>query len=210
MDRWSLTHVAATDRLDGAAGGWRSTAMISASLWYGAAGQLAWIVYDARSRSDRGACRRSGCSLRRRRTDPLVDDEIWGVMAAGWADPWKLIVGSRRTHWPRVRRACRTAIAKIVEPCELIVVESVVSWRPRTRRGGGSSERDLHDGVQQQLATLALELGTVNWVLPPVEVAARRPRQRLPRGFIVSSTSRAKSPEASIRGLGEWVGSERC
>ena len=99
-------------------------------------GQPAWIAYDHAPGAIAALARQVGvrCGVG---APILVDDEIWGVMAAGWADP--LEPSSEAVE--RIgdfAELVATAIAN-TESRAALIASARASWRPRTRRGDGSS-----------------------------------------------------------------------
>jgi signal transduction histidine kinase len=93
----------------------------------------------------------------------LVDDRVWGMTAAGWTDR---------------REASSEAAERIAEFTELVAAAiantdsraELVASRARVVAAGDEArrriERDLHDGAQQQLVTLALKLRTLASTVP--------------------------------------------
>jgi len=93
----------------------------------------------------------------------LVDDEVWGVMAAGWADPLEAS-SDTVARIADFAELVATAIANTESRAALIASRArVVTSADEARR---RIERDLHDGVQQQLVTVALKLQSVASSLP--------------------------------------------
>ncbi|MFA9269331.1 MAG: PAS domain S-box protein [Baekduiaceae bacterium] len=85
----------------------------------------------------------------------VVDDRLWGAMVAAWPDPVE--------HWDDTERRMAeftellaTAIANAEGRDQLAASRiRVVAASDETRR---RIERDLHDGIQQRLVSIALEL----------------------------------------------------
>ncbi len=125
-------------------------------------GQPAWMSYDDTS----GLIAAKARTLRVRcvvAAPILVDDRIWGMTAAGWTDR---------------REASSEAEERIAEFTELVAAAianaesraELVASRARVVAAGDEArrriERDLHDGAQQQLVTLALKLRSLASTIP--------------------------------------------
>jgi PAS domain S-box-containing protein len=111
------------------------------------------VSYDARGQPGPVAGHRG---LRCAVAAPIVvDDEIWGVMLAGWQRPRRNTAEAeqRMTDFTEL---VATAIANAESRAELVASRArVVAASDDTRR---RIERNLHDGAQQHLVTLALQL----------------------------------------------------
>jgi PAS domain S-box-containing protein len=93
----------------------------------------------------------------------LVDDQVWGVMVAGWRQPRRNSpeAEQRMTEFTEL---VATAIANAESRAELVASRArVVAASDDTRR---RIERDLHDGAQQRLVTLALQLHSLTSAIP--------------------------------------------
>jgi PAS domain S-box-containing protein len=93
----------------------------------------------------------------------LVDDQVWGVMVAGWRQPRRNSpeAEQRMTEFTEL---VATAIANAETRAELVASRArVVAASDDTRR---RIERDLHDGAQQRLVTLALQLHSLTSAIP--------------------------------------------
>lgn len=94
----------------------------------------------------------------------VVDDRLWGAMVAAWPDPIE--------HWDETERRMAeftellaTAIANAEGRDQLAASRiRVVAASDETRR---RIERDLHDGIQQRLVSIALELRSAAAQVPP-------------------------------------------
>jgi signal transduction histidine kinase len=85
----------------------------------------------------------------------VVDGSIWGFMVAG-SGPGEPIPAGTEAHLARFTELLATAVSNATIRDDLIASRArVVAAADETRR---RIERDLHDGAQQQLVTLALEL----------------------------------------------------
>ncbi len=101
-----------------------------------------------------------------------VDGQLWGAMIVGTSGPDAL---------PADTEACvsdfaeliATAIANAHARAELVASRArIVTASDNARRG---IERDLHDGAQQRLVTLALQVRTLQMAIPedPAELRSR-------------------------------------
>lgn len=117
-------------------------------------GQPESISYDAASGPIAAFARTLG--LRRGVGAPiLVDDRIWGAMLAGWDEPYA-ITSETAGRISEITKLVAAAIANAESRSELVESRArVVAASDDTRR---RIERDLHDGAQQRLVTLALKL----------------------------------------------------
>jgi signal transduction histidine kinase len=101
----------------------------------------------------------------------VVDGRLWGVMAVASTRPVPLPVATE-SRIAAFTELLGTAIAMASGRAELTASRArIVAAADETRR---QLERDLHDGVQQRLVSLGLELRTVEAALPPdVELRAQ-------------------------------------
>jgi signal transduction histidine kinase len=102
----------------------------------------------------------------------VVEGRLWGVMAAGWMEPGRLPaqVEGRLAQFTQL---VGTAIANAESRVELAASRArVVAAADEARR---RIERDLHDGTQQRLVSLALDLRAAESSTPSelVELRAR-------------------------------------
>jgi signal transduction histidine kinase/PAS domain-containing protein len=94
----------------------------------------------------------------------VVDGRLWGVMAAESTRPDPLPVATE-SRIAAFTELLGTAIAKAHSRAELTASRArIVTAADETRR---RLERDLHDGVQQRLVSLALELRAAEEALAP-------------------------------------------
>jgi signal transduction histidine kinase len=104
-------------------------------------------------------------------TGPIVvEGRLWGLIAASWTEPGRLPVGieGRLTQFTEL---VATAIANADSRAELVASRArVVAAADETRR---RIERDLHDGTQQRLVSLALELRAAEGAVPSELVALK-------------------------------------
>jgi len=93
----------------------------------------------------------------------LVDDQVWGVMLAGWRQPRRNSPEAEQ-HMTEFTELVATAIANAESRAELVASRArVVAASDDTRR---RIERDLHDGAQQHLVALTLRLRSLTPVIP--------------------------------------------
>jgi signal transduction histidine kinase len=104
-------------------------------------------------------------------TGPIVvEGRLWGLIGASWTEPGRLPMGieGRLTQFTEL---VATAIANADSRAELIASRArVVAAADETRR---RIERDLHDGTQQRLVSLALELRAAEATVPSELVELR-------------------------------------
>ena len=94
----------------------------------------------------------------------VVEGALWGVIAVGSDDPTQ-VVGQIETRLAEFTQLLATAIANAETRAELEASRArIVATADATRR---RIERDLHDGAQQQLVSLALELRAAQAAAPP-------------------------------------------
>ena len=92
-----------------------------------------------------------------------VEGRLWGVMIAGFTDTRAL--GDIETRMAQFTELAATAIANAESRAELAASRArVVATSDETRR---RIERDLHDGTQQRLIALGLELRAAGEIVPP-------------------------------------------
>ena len=93
----------------------------------------------------------------------VVEDRLWGAMIADWMDPEPLPAGTE-DRLAEFTGLVATAIANAESRAELTASRArVVAAADETRR---RLERDLHDGTQQRLVSLALDLRAVEASVP--------------------------------------------
>jgi PAS domain S-box-containing protein len=94
----------------------------------------------------------------------VVDGRLWGVMAAASTRPYPLPVATE-SRLAAFTELLGTAIAMADSRAQLTASRArIVAAADETRR---RLERDLHDGVQQRLVSLGLELRAAEATLPP-------------------------------------------
>jgi signal transduction histidine kinase len=94
----------------------------------------------------------------------VVDGALWGVMNAGSRDPEPLF-GQTESRLAEFTQLLATAIANAEGRAEVDASRArIVATADAARR---RVERDLHDGAQQQLLSLALELRAAQAAVPP-------------------------------------------
>jgi signal transduction histidine kinase len=96
-------------------------------------------------------------------TPIMVDGHLWGVIVASWRRSGLAAQAEQRMlHFTRL---AETAIANAESRSELTASRArIVAASDATRR---RLERDLHDGVQQRLVSLALDVRATQSALPP-------------------------------------------
>src|SRR4030081_3629622 len=125
-------------------------------------GQPESISYDAAPGRIAAFARTPG--LRRGVGAPiLVEDRIWGAMLAGWVEPFA-ITSETADRISEITQLVAGALANAERRRQLVGSRvRVVAASDDTRR---RIERDLHDGAQQRLVTLALKLGSHQPTIP--------------------------------------------
>jgi signal transduction histidine kinase len=94
----------------------------------------------------------------------VVEGGLWGVMVAGWTEGRGVSVDAE-DRMAEFTELVATAIANANSRAELAASRSrVVSAADEARR---RIERDLHDGAQQRLVALGLQLRAVETAVPP-------------------------------------------
>jgi signal transduction histidine kinase len=96
----------------------------------------------------------------------IVDGAVWGLMMIGSADG--LLPGRTEDRLAEFTELLGTAVANTQSRTELSASRArIVAAADETRR---RLERDLHDGIQQRLVSLALKAGTMATMTPqPVD-----------------------------------------
>jgi signal transduction histidine kinase len=93
----------------------------------------------------------------------VVDGSIWGFMVAG-GGPGEAIPAGTEEHLARFTELVATAVSNATMRAELAASRArVIAAADEARR---RIERDLHDGAQQQLVTLALGLRSAEGRVP--------------------------------------------
>ncbi|MEA2435794.1 MAG: hypothetical protein QOF65_350 [Thermoleophilaceae bacterium] len=94
----------------------------------------------------------------------IVDGRLWGVMLAAWSRPEPLPVATE-SRLAEFTTLVAAGISNAQARAELIASRArIVAAADETRR---RIERDLHDGTQQRLVSLALEVRTAEATVPP-------------------------------------------
>jgi signal transduction histidine kinase len=113
----------------------------------------------------------------------VVDGGIWGFIVVG-GKPGKPIPADTEERLARFTELVATAVSNTTMRSEL------VASRARVLAAGDDArrriERDLHDGVQQRLVTLAVELRNVEARVPPENDSLREEISRLARGVVTT------------------------
>jgi PAS domain S-box-containing protein len=116
----------------------------------GITSQLAGVIRQRGIRSEVGA-------------PVLVDGRIWGALIAGTDEPDPLPAGSE-LRLARFSELIATAVANATTRSELVESRArIVTASDEARR---RIERNLHDGTQQRLVTLGLDLQAVSAKIP--------------------------------------------
>jgi len=94
----------------------------------------------------------------------IVEGRLWGVLLASWAGT-RAIPSDSEHRLVQFTELVGTAVANAESRAELAASRArVVATADETRR---RIERDLHDGAQQQLVSLVLELRDAQEAMPP-------------------------------------------
>jgi signal transduction histidine kinase len=110
----------------------------------------------------------------------VVEGRLWGLVGASWTQPGPLPAGieGRLTQFTEL---VGTAVANADSRAELSASRArVVAAADDTRR---RIERDLHDGTQQRLVSLALDLRSAEAAVPPEMVELRTQLSRVVKGL---------------------------
>ncbi|TMM00713.1 MAG: PAS domain S-box protein [Actinobacteria bacterium] len=93
----------------------------------------------------------------------VVEDRLWGAIVATAAEP-RPLPPDTEARLASFTELVATAIANAESRAELAASRArVVTAADEARR---RIERDLHDGVQQRLVSLGLEVRTAEWIVP--------------------------------------------
>jgi signal transduction histidine kinase len=94
----------------------------------------------------------------------IVEGGLWGVILAHWRDP-QAVPPDTEGRIAQFTQLVATAISNAASRAQLAASRArIVATADETRR---RIERDLHDGIQQRLVTLALQLRTAQDFVPP-------------------------------------------
>ena len=100
----------------------------------------------------------------------VVEGGLWGVILAYWRDS-QAVPPDNEGRMAQFTQLVATAISNAASRAQLAASRArIVMTADETRR---RIERNLHDGIQQRLVTLALELRTVNDAVSPERAALR-------------------------------------
>jgi PAS domain S-box-containing protein len=128
--------------------------------YQGASGELAAVIRERGIRSEVGA-------------PVLVEGRVWGALVAGWDTPEPPPQGSE-FRLASFAELVATAVSNATTRNELVASRTrIVTAADEARR---RIERNLHDGTQQRLVTISLELQAAKGEVP---VEARQARTRL-------------------------------
>ena len=95
----------------------------------------------------------------------MVDGRLWGVMVAAQTGPGPLPADTE-SRVAQFTELIATAISNIQARTDLAASRARIVGGHRRRRAG-AFVRDLHDGAQQRLVSLALELRGAEAMAPP-------------------------------------------
>jgi signal transduction histidine kinase len=110
----------------------------------------------------------------------VVDGQVWGALIAGWDSPELSADGSER-RLASFAELIGTAVSNTTTRSEVILSRArIVAAADEARR---RIERDLHDGTQQQLVSLGLELQTVQSKIPETLGVPREDFERIGRNL---------------------------
>jgi signal transduction histidine kinase len=110
----------------------------------------------------------------------VVEGRLWGVMTAGWMESGRLPAGVEG-RLAQFTKLVATAIANADSRVELAASRArVVAAADDTRR---RIERDLHDGTQQRLVSLALDLRAAEVSVPSELIQLRAHLSRTTEGL---------------------------
>jgi signal transduction histidine kinase len=110
----------------------------------------------------------------------VVDGRLWGVMLAAWSHPAPLPVATE-SRLAEFTGLVAAAISNAQTRAELIASRvRIVAAADETRR---RIEHDLHDGTQQRLVSLALDLRTAEATVPPEASELRARLGRVAEGL---------------------------
>lgn len=110
----------------------------------------------------------------------VVNRRPWGAMIASSRQPEPLPLGSE-SHISAFTELVGTAISNAQARAELAASRArIVAASDETRR---SIERDLHDGTQQRLVSLGLELRTAELGVPPEMAEVKEQMSRVAEGL---------------------------
>ena len=94
----------------------------------------------------------------------VVDGRVWGAIVASWAKG-RAMPTDTEAHLAQFTELVATAIANAQAQAELTASRArIVATADETRR---RIERDLHDGAQQRLVSLTLQLRAAQEAIPP-------------------------------------------
>jgi PAS domain S-box-containing protein len=110
----------------------------------------------------------------------MVEGLVWGALLASADDPEPLPLGTER-RLARFAELIATAVSNETTRSELIASRArIVAAGDEARR---RIERNLHDGTQQRLVSLGLDLQAVQTTVPPEQQDTRSGLERIARGI---------------------------
>lgn len=115
----------------------------------------------------------------------VVEGRLWGAIVAGWGTELQ-VAGATEERMTQFTELVATAIANAHSRAELAASRArVVAAADEARR---RIERDLHDGTQQRLVSLALSLRAADAKIPPGLDALRRELGATEKGLAAALT----------------------
>jgi PAS domain S-box-containing protein len=106
----------------------------------------------------------------------IVDGRVWGILVAGW-ETSELSPAGTESRLARFAELVATAVSNAATRSELLASRArIVAATDETRR---RMERDLHDGTQQRLISVGLDLQALKSLLPSVSNEAHAELDRL-------------------------------
>ena len=133
----------------------------------GVVGELAALIRNRGIRSEIGA-------------PVIVEGDVWGALIAGW-DVDYLAPPETELRLANFAELIATAVSNTSNRAELVASRArIVASADEARR---RIERDLHDGTQQQLVALGLDLKALQMSLPPELDPAHADVERLREGL---------------------------
>jgi signal transduction histidine kinase len=114
----------------------------------------------------------------------VVAGRLWGVMASAWSAPERMPIGVEG-RMKEFTELVATAVANADGRAQLTASRArIVAAADDARR---RIERDLHDGTQQRLVSLALELRGAEATVPPEQEELRTQLAHVARGLAAAT-----------------------
>jgi PAS domain S-box-containing protein len=145
----------------------RTRAPARVDSYDGVTGELAALIRERGIKSELGV-------------PVIVEGEVWGALVAGW-DTDELSPAGTELRLANFAELIATAVSNASNRAELIASRArIVASADEARR---RIERDLHDGAQQQLVSLGLDLKALQMSLPQQLDGAHAEVERLCRAL---------------------------